>query len=44
MQKCLSFQYELSKCLPVQTQPLEQSLNLFTVNNKRTRTKTLTLL
>ena len=37
LQKCLSFQYEPSKRLPIPSQQLEQ-LELFTVNKKDTRT------
>ena len=44
LQKCLPFQYEPSKRLPVQSQRLEQSLNIFTFNNKDTKTRSLTSL
>ena len=40
----LSFQYEPSKRLPVQSQQLEQSFNMLTVNNKDARTTSLTSL
>ena len=39
-----SFQYEPSKRLSVQSQQLQQSLKLFTVKNKDTRTTPLTSL
>ena len=40
----MPFQYEPSKRLPVQSQELGQILNMFTVNNKDTRTTPLTSL
>ena len=36
LQKCLSFQYEPGRRLPVQSQQLEHVGNMFTVNNEDT--------
>ena len=36
LQKCLPFQYEHGKGLPVQSQQLEHVGNMFTVNNEDT--------